>query len=192
MLFPTVDLFMWEEVRDLMGKNVKFYTKPLWKTDIRRWKGWDSRGRWPTLGPVRVDVPWQLLSRLRLLTWSGLSSPSTFMCPPPPCHHPSLFTPPSPAPFSFPLHSLLCWPFIPSGPFTFLLRRAGFLPRQHLLISDTVWAVSPLLPVGDFEQMVGWRVVRNLTHGEKPTLILKSVAGLQSECHSLPAQDNHL
>ena len=153
MLFPTVDLFMWEEVRDLMGKNVKFYTKPLWKTDIRRWKGWDSRGRWPTLGPVRVDVPWQLLSRLRLLTWSGLSSPSTFMCPPHPAIIP-LFSllPPQPLSLSPSIHSSVdlsfplgllhsCWEELASFPDSICLYRTqcGQCPLCCLLGTLSKW-----------------------------------------------------
>ena len=181
-MFPTVDLFMGEEVRDLMGKNVKFYTKPLWKTDIRRWKGWDSRGQWPILGPVSTDVPWQLLPRLRLLTWSGLSSPSTFMCPPAP---PFSLLPPqllslypsihSSIDLSFPLDlSHSCW------------KELASFPNSICLHQTQGGQCPPLLPLGDLEQMVGWRRVGNLTHGEKPSLILKSEAGLQSATHSQP------
>lgn len=91
---------------------------------------------------------------------------------------PSFFL--SPPPFTPPLifHSL--WTFhipaekswLPSPTaFAYIRRSVGSVP------SAASWRLGA---------MVGWRRVGNLTHGEKPSLILKSEAGFQSATHSQP------
>lgn len=122
----------------------------------------------------------------------GLDSPllPPFMCPPPPRHHPSF-------------HSCLPSPFLFPPPFTPLLTFhslcAFYIPAEKSWLPSLTALAYIGHSVGSVPSAASWGLGANgrVKGGQEPDTWGKARLNSEKcnrtpECHSLPAQDNHL